>query len=403
MKNSHELRSELLELTEKMKSHINKAREEKRDLNADEEFQSLKAERDELKTDLASAESQEEELRSISSMDVTPKDPKKKEKRNVLGEVAFGIIKDYDEKRSITGASIARETNYTNTILRALDDQVFMRSKAMQQTVDGNSWTDLVTVGDVSTSESAEGAAYSDSSDLELQEVEYPLGKMTAIPKMTEETRDQSNIVNLEGHLQDRLVERFAQSQEHNFWYGDDTHVKGLMLAANFVASGSVTDPLKEIETVSTVDEGIIKPNEIFDLVARLRYPHINKAEWYMSRQNWQYICGMVGSDGHPLLQKLADPINMVLAGHPVNVVDKMSAQNENKILLGDMSMGYVVINQTNGFAIRYDEITEPQFIKYPARMYYGGALRKADAFKCLEVTQPVPPSAPKATKAKAK
>jgi len=185
----------------------------------------------------------------------------------------------------------------------------------------------------------------------------------------------------------ERNTESFAQTQEQAFWYGDTTHVKGLMLDANFVASGSVTDPLNEIETVSTATEDTITPAEIFDIVARLRYPHINNAEWYMSRQKWQYICGLVGSDGHPLLQKLADPISMVLAGHPVNVVDKMSSQDESKILFGDMSQGYVVINQTNGFSIRYDDITEPQYIKFPSRMYYGGALRKADAFKCLEVT----------------
>lgn len=371
----------------KIEEITNTASGEKRSLN-DQENQEVKKQRGEYnqyKSQLESVSFLEEERRSMSGFVAVPAANDDGEKRALGSFAKTGELRYLGKGTANGDAELARSTTYAKSILTKADQVATMRSNASVVSVTGESFTDTVGKGGVVGGWGTEGAATADKSDLKIAQRKTSVHRLDADPEITVETANQSDIVNLENWVTDRLGYYFGTMQDSAFWTGDGSgKPKGLLhsdyLSTADIAEGDELDKIKVAETKDNTTD--VTADDLIDIVADLKPIYRLGAKWYFSNERYKFIAKLKDSNGDYIMQKPVDKLYSTLLGYEVVVVDALEGKAE--IVFANMGEAYQVVDQSTPINIQRDTLTKRGFVRFPSYLFVGGSLRSGEAAKVV-------------------
>ncbi|PSW05044.1 phage major capsid protein [Photobacterium rosenbergii] len=400
MRDTHKISAEIKAAHDELTSLVSKANEEKRSLSECDEYKVLKEKYDVLNVEYKNTKLAEDELRSMPATSVPS---------NSTGEKReLGLFVKKSENRYLGlgdtagSAELARSTTYSNEIIEAVNKQVIMRQKANVTSVSGWSYKDTVGVGSVAAGFVGEAENYKDNSNLGIKQREYKLHKLMAYPKTTEETIDQSDIVNLEQWLLEKIAEGFSEVEDYAFWYGDGVgKPKGLLTYPIYwsgewdkITPENATDVIQGISSSggdatnikSYINTDRVLWRALMSQQTKLKAKYQPNAEWYMTSVCWENVRIVSDANDRPLIGNLESGDGFTLLGKPVNIIDSFLPKDQMLIVYGDLNQAYQIVDSSNPIKINRDEVTEPEYVKFPTRTYVGSGLRNGEAIKLVSI-----------------
>ncbi|MFC1502761.1 phage major capsid protein [Pseudomonadota bacterium] len=382
MKNSAQLQIEVTNALTALEKITTKAQSEKRSLNGDQEFQDAKDNYDVIKSQLKAQQEIEAEQRSMAAGFKDVSAANDGEKRALGQFVKTGETRSLGAGSANGNAELARATTYANDILLVVKDNSVMRQNAASVSVSGSSFTDTVGTGSVSTQWSAEGSDYADTSDLDLAQRKIEVGKLTSIPALTEETVDQSNVVNLESWLISETGSSQALAEEAAFWNGDGTNKPTGLMTENITATPA--DLINDIKLVESETADKLVPTDFTNAVYAMKTTYTSGAKWYMSRSMAAKVAKVEDTAGNLQLMTTDKGVSQSILGYPIVVTDAL--EGTGNIVFANMAQGYRIVDQESPIKVHRDELTQPGLVKFPTRRYVGGKMRTAEAVKVLRI-----------------
>ncbi|EOS92860.1 phage major capsid protein [Erwinia tracheiphila] len=385
MKKLPELRQEKTALKTQMRSIMDKATEEKRNLNADEgkQFDELRARAKSLDTDISRLEALADEERNQSGK---PVDGKKVSNDQLRHYILTG------ETRALSTA-VGSDGGYTvipdldKEIMRQLTDDSVMRQIATVKTTSSNEYKKLVSVDGAVLNHGEEGVARTETSTPKLEEVSIKLFPIYAYPKTTQEILDFSD-VDILGWLSSEISDTFTETEETDLLTGDGAKKSKGFLSYPRAATGDKTRPFGTLEKMETAGASPVA-DELIDLLFKLKAKYRKNAVWVMNSSSAAALQKLKNGNGDYIWRdRLTEGSPDLLLGRPVYYLENMSdaAAGEPVLAVGDFRRGYYIVDHTTGVRTRPDNITEPGFLKIHTDKYLGAGLVDSNAIKVLEI-----------------
>lgn len=385
MKKLLELRQEKNALKTQMRSIMDKATEEKRNLNADEgkQFDELRAKAESLDTDISRLEALADEERSQPGK---PADGKTVSNDELRHYILTG------ETRALSTA-VGSDGGYTviadldKEIMRQLSDDSVMRQIATVKTTSSNEYKKLVSVGGVTVNHGEEGTARTETSTPKLEEVSIKLFPIYAYPKTTQEILDFSD-VDILGWLSSEISDTFTETEETDLLSGDGVKKSKGFLSYPRAATGDKTRPFGTLEKM-TAAGAAPTADELIDLLFKLKAKYRKNAVWVMNSNSAAALQKLKNGNGDYIWrERLTAGSPDTLLGRPVYYLENMDDASAGGpvVAVGDYKRGYYIVDHTTGVRTRPDNITEPGFYKVHTDKYLGGGLVDSNAIKVLEV-----------------
>ena len=168
------------------------------------------------------------------------------------------------------------------------------------------------------------------------------LVKLVALVPLTDELLQDRPT--LEGYVMEQLRGNFAWMQDYNILYGTSATTGNLGIL-DVTASAFLAEPVAHAATPT-----VAIVNEVINGVS----PQVRDgAEWYMSGDMWAYVMSAMGPGVASVLVPIAREEGGVrtLQGHPVNLIDGMTAHNTANDLLF-MNPKQIVILEKGGITV---------------------------------------------------
>lgn len=382
MKKLIELRQLKATKVAEMRSMIEKSEQEKRSMNPEEkiQFDSVKAEVEQLNTDIANYEALANEERSLADKG-KPVDKKlsNEELRNYIrtGEVralSTGVPAD-------GGFTVIPELD--KEIMRQLSDESEMRTICTVKKTGSNEYKKLVSVGGATANHGDEGTERSETNTAKLEEISIKLFPIYAYPKTTQEILDFSDL-DILSWLTDEIKDAFVDTEELDLVSGNGAKKAKGFLAYPQAAQNDKTRPFGTLEKMTTT--GITADN-LIDLNFKLKKKYRKNAVWVMNSNTAATLQKLKNGNGDYIWRdglKTGDPD--MLLGKPVHYLENMNDTGA-VLAVGDFKRGYYIVDHETGVRTRPDNITEPGFYKVHTDKYLGGGLVDSNAIKILEVS----------------
>lgn len=385
MKKLLELRQEKTALKTQMRSIMDKATEEKRNLNADEgkQFDELRAKAESLDTDISRLEALADEERSQPGKPANGKTVSNDELRHYILT---------GETRALSTA-VGSDGGYTvipdldKEIMRQLSDDSVMRQIATVKTTSSNEYKKLVSVGGAVVNHGEEGVARTETSTPKLEEVSIKLFPIYAYPKTTQEILDFSD-VDILGWLSSEISDTFTETEETDLLTGNGSKKAKGFLSYPRAATGDKTRPFGTLEKMETAGAAPTA-DDLIDLLFKLKAKYRKNAVWVMNSNSAAALQKLKNGNGDYIWRdRLTEGSPDLLLGRPVYYLENMSdaAAGEAVLAVGDFKRGYYIVDHTTGVRTRPDNITEPGFYKVHTDKYLGGGLVDSSAIKVLEI-----------------
>lgn len=387
MKKLLELRQEKTAFKTQMRSIMNKAEDEKRNLNDDEgkQFDELRAKAESLDVEISRLESLADEERNEPGKPVGS------------GKVTNAELRNYiltGETRALSTA-VGSDGGYIvipdldKEIMRQLSDESVMRQIATVKTTSSNEYKKLVSVSGPGVNHAEEGTVRTETSTPKLEEVSIKLFSIYAYPRTTQEILDFSD-VDILGWLSSEISDKFTETEETDLLEGDGIKKAKGFLSYPRAATGDKTRPfgtLEKMEAAGTAPTA----DELIDLLFKLKAKYRKNAVWVMNSNSAAALQKLKNGNGDYIWRdRLTVGSPDTLLGRPVYYLETMSdaTAGEAVLAVGDFKRGYYVVDHTTGVRTRLDNITEPGFYKVHTDKYLGGGVVDSNAIKVLEIPE---------------
>ncbi|WP_370554753.1 phage major capsid protein [Edwardsiella tarda] len=386
MKKLIELRQKKADLTNQMRSLLNKAEEEKRSLTEDEtkQFDELRHQSESLAADISRYELLADEERSQADKETAALPP---------GAIGNAEMRHYiltGESRALSTATGA-DGGYTvipeldKEIMRQLQDDSVMRQIAMVKTTKTSEYKKLVSVGGASVNRGTEGEARTETTTPKMKEVSIKVYPIYAYPKTTQEILDFSE-VDILGWLSSEIGDTFVATEDDDFVNGDALKKSKGFLSYPRAATDDKTRPFGTLEKMSVAS---VTADGLIDLLFKLKSKYRKNAVWVMNSNTAATLQKLKNSNGDFIWRdRLTAGSPDMLLGRPVHYLETMpdAAAGKPFLAVGDFKRGYFIVDHTTGTRTRPDNLTEPGFYKVHTDKYLGGGVVDSKAIKVLEL-----------------
>ena len=385
MKKLLELRQQKAALKAQMRSMLDKADSEKRNLNDEEgkQFDELRAQADALETEITRLEAVAEDQRNLPGTSVEGKSVSNDELRHyiITGDTrALSTLVQADG-----GFTVIPELD--KEIMRQLSDESVMRQISTVKTISSNEYKKLVSVGGATVKHGEEGQPRTETSTPKLEEVSIKLFPIYAYPKTTQEILDFSD-VDILGWLSSEISDTFTETEETDLLEGDGNKKARGFLDYPRAATSDKTRPFGTLEKMETAGAAPTA-DELIDLLFKLKSKYRKNAVWVMNSGSAAALQKLKNGNGDYIWRdRLTAGSPDTLLGRPVYYLETMSdaTGGEPVLAVGDFKRGYYVVDHTTGVRTRPDNITEPGFYKVHTDKYLGGGVVDSNAIKILEI-----------------
>lgn len=382
MKKLIELRQLKAAKVNEMRSMLDKAEQENRSMTPEEktQFDTIKADVEQLNTDIANYEALANEERSLADKG-RPVDKK------LTNEELRNYIRTGESRSLSTG--VPADGGYTvipeldKEIMRQLSDESEMRAICTVKKIGSNEYKKLVSVGGAVVNHGEEGTARTETATAKLEEVSIKLYPIYAYPKTTQEILDFSDLDVL-SWLTDEIKDTFVETEELDLINGNGTKKAKGFLAYPQAAQADKVRPFGTLEKMTTT---AITADSLIDLLFKLKKKYRKNAVWVMNSNTAATLQKLKNGNGDYIWRdglKAGDPD--MLLGKPVHYLENMNDTGA-VVAVGDFKRGYYIVDHETGVRTRPDNITEPGFYKVHTDKYLGGGLVDSNAIKILEVS----------------
>jgi HK97 family phage major capsid protein len=382
MKKLIELRQLKAAKVNEMRSMLDKAEQENRSMTPEEktQFDTIKADVEQLNTDIANYEALANEERSLA-------DKGKPVDKKLTNEELRNYIRTGESRSLSTG--VPADGGYTvipeldKEIMRQLSDESEMRAICTVKKIGSNEYKKLVSVGGAVVNHGEEGMARTETATAKLEEVSIKLYPIYAYPKTTQEILDFSDLDVL-SWLTDEIKDTFVETEELDLINGNGTKKAKGFLAYPQAAQADKVRPFGTLEKMTTT---AITADSLIDLLFKLKKKYRKNAVWVMNSNTAATLQKLKNGNGDYIWRdglKAGDPD--MLLGKPVHYLENMNDAGA-VVAVGDFKRGYYIVDHETGVRTRPDNITEPGFYKVHTDKYLGGGLVDSNAIKILELS----------------
>ncbi len=382
MKKLIELRQLKATKVAEMRSMLDKAEQENRSMTPEEktQFDTIKADVEQLNTDIANYETLANEERSLA-------DKGKPVDKKLTNEELRNYIRTGESRSLSTG--VPADGGYTvipeldKEIMRQLSDESEMRAICTVKKIGSNEYKKLVSVGGAAVNHGEEGIARTETATPKLEEVSIKLYPIYAYPKTTQEILDFSDLDVL-SWLTDEIKDTFVETEELDLINGNGTKKAKGFLAYPQAAQADKVRPFGTLEKMTTT---AITADSLIDLLFKLKKKYRKNAVWVMNSNTAATLQKLKNGNGDYIWRdglKAGDPD--MLLGKPVHYLENMNDTGA-VVAVGDFKRGYYIVDHETGVRTRPDNITEPGFYKVHTDKYLGGGLVDSNAIKILELS----------------
>lgn len=382
MKKLIELRQLKATKVAEMRSMLDKAEQENRSMTPEEktQFDTIKADVEQLNTDIANYETLANEERSLA-------DKGKPVDKKLTNEELRNYIRTGESRSLSTG--VPADGGYTvipeldKEIMRQLSDESEMRAICTVKKIGSNEYKKLVSVGGAAVNHGEEGIARTETATPKLEEVSIKLCPIYAYPKTTQEILDFSDLDVL-SWLTDEIKDTFVETEELDLINGNGTKKAKGFLAYPQAAQADKVRPFGTLEKMTTT---AITADSLIDLLFKLKKKYRKNAVWVMNSNTAATLQKLKNGNGDYIWRdglKAGDPD--MLLGKPVHYLENMNDTGA-VVAVGDFKRGYYIVDHETGVRTRPDNITEPGFYKVHTDKYLGGGLVDSNAIKILELS----------------
>ncbi|OCG10995.1 capsid protein [Gilliamella sp. App6-5] len=382
MKKLIELRQLKAAKVAEMRSMLDKAEQENRSMTPEEktQFDTIKADVEQLNTDIANYETLANEERSLA-------DKGKPVDKKLTNEELRNYIRTGESRSLSTG--VPADGGYTvipeldKEIMRQLSDESEMRAICTVKKIGSNEYKKLVSVGGAAVNHGEEGIARTETATPKLEEVSIKLYPIYAYPKTTQEILDFSDLDVL-SWLTDEIKDTFVETEELDLINGNGTKKAKGFLAYPQAAQADKVRPFGTLEKMTTT---AITADSLIDLLFKLKKKYRKNAVWVMNSNTAATLQKLKNGNGDYIWRdglKAGDPD--MLLGKPVHYLENMNDTGA-VVAVGDFKRGYYIVDHETGVRTRPDNITEPGFYKVHTDKYLGGGLVDSNAIKILELS----------------
>lgn len=382
MKKLIELRQLKATKVAEMRSMLDKAEQENRSMTPEEktQFDTIKADIEQLNTDITSYETLANEERSLA-------DKGKPVDKKLTNEELRNYIRTGEARSLSTG--VPADGGYTvipeldKEIMRQLSDESEMRAICTVKKIGSNEYKKLVSVGGAVVNHGEEGTARTETATLKLEEVSIKLYPIYAYPKTTQEILDFSDLDVL-SWLTDEIKDTFVETEELDLISGNGTkRAKGFLAYPQAVKA----DKDRPFGTLEKMTITAITADDLIDLLFKLKKKYRKNAVWVMNSNTAATLQKLKNGNGDYIWRdglKAGDPD--MLLGKPVHYLENMNDTGA-VVAVGDFKRGYYIVDHETGVRTCPDNITEPGFYKVHTDKYLGGGLVDSNAIKILELS----------------
>ena len=235
----------------------------------------------------------------------------------------------------------------------------------------------------------------------ELTAVTPPGGTVYALPSASEELVDDA-IVNLEGFIEENVVDAIAEKESQAFIGGNGDKKPEGFLSPLRPAPTLITEvnrPFGSIQYIAsdtplTDGDFDLGPNLLANLVAmvfalKAAYRQAPGTAWLASTDLIARIARVKDGDGKPIyIPSLREDVPGTLLGYPVIEFEHMAGVLANSwpLAFGNWQRGYVIGDRTQLNILR-DPYTTKGVIKWYFRKRVHGAVLNPESIKLLKIT----------------
>ncbi len=219
-------------------------------------------------------------------------------------------------------------------------------------------------------------------------------GTLYALPVATEEVVEDC-ILNLEGFIQDNVIDSMSEKESIAFIFGDGINKPDGFLSRPTAATIDGGRPLGTVQYVPSGSAASLgsTDNLIGKLVAmvyavKAGYRQAPGCAWLASTDMIAVIATLKDANGNPIfLPSLREGVPGYLLGYPVEECEHMpgTAANTFPIAFGNWQRGYLVADRTSLTILR-DPYTTKGKIKWYFRKRVHGTVLNSEAIKLLKV-----------------
>lgn len=227
----------------------------------------------------------------------------------------------------------------------------------------------------VEVKERKEGDKFTQTDKGAFEFAEVKLHNLYAYPIVTAEMLEDSDY-NLEDDLKNDIVTEFTEKEKTNHVSGD-----GIGRATGFLK--------EDYHSIKTETGGILTYDDIINLEYALSSSYRKNAKYFISSSVVKHLRKLKDKEGRYIWNDAVGGMLPKLNNYDVVFVDEMPqtiATGIKAIAFGDMKKAYLIVDKSIATAIQRDTITEPGFVKFPARKRSGGGAYDLNALVLLEI-----------------
>jgi len=220
-----------------------------------------------------------------------------------------------------------------------------------------------------------------------------PGGTVYALPSASEELVDDA-IVNLEGFIEENVVDAIAEQESQAFVAGNGVNKPAGFLNPDGVAPTAIADATRPFGSIQFIAGGAPDLTNLLPLLVSMvfalkaGYRQAPGTAWLASTDFISHVARMSDGDGKPIyIPSLREDVPGQLLGYPVIEFEHMAsvAAGSFPLAFGNWQRGYVIGDRTQLNILR-DPYTRKGTIKWYFRKRVHGAVLNSEAIKLLKI-----------------
>lgn len=276
-------------------------------------------------------------------------------------------------------------------IEKLMRDMSPMRAVCKVVRVGTSDYKKLVNVNGIASGWVGETAARPATNTSQLAEVIPPIGELYANPQVTQQALDDL-FFDVEGELQDQLLEEFSIAEGAAFTSGNGTNKPKGFLDYTTAATADSSRAFGTLEHIATGVSGDFaasnKADALFAVVGALKKAYRAGALWMMPKGVMFEVLRFKDTTGQylwqPSIQDSGLAINLL--GFRVEENEDMPAKAANSlsIAFGNFQRGYTIVDRM-GMRMLRDPYTNKPYVGFYTTKRVGGAVINSQAIKLLK------------------
>lgn len=219
-----------------------------------------------------------------------------------------------------------------------------------------------------------------------IEEVTPYMGEVYSNPQITQRAIEDM-FFNAGNWLVEELSTGFSEQENTAFIVGNGTDQPRGFLDYPSTTQSDTARAFGTLEHMVSASATVIAPDELIDLIYKLKAKHRKGAQWLMNSVTASALRKLKDNDGNYLWQQgIKEGQPDVLLGHRVEIDEAMPdmGSDSTPIAFGNWKAGYYIIDRIS--TVLRDPYSNKPYIGFYARKRVGGMLVDSEAIKLLQM-----------------